>query len=90
LLSILATAERNSVEQVEAECQGLRYGDLKVRVGESVVEMLRPFQSEYSRLINEKDYLLECAKDGAQKAAEIAEKTLNKFKGAIGFVPRQG
>lgn len=90
LLRILAVAEGKSVEQVEAECQGLRYGDLKVRVGESVVEMLRPFRSEYDRLIADKAYLLKCAKEGAEKASAIAEVTLNKFKSAIGFVPRQG
>ena len=90
LLRILAVAENKSVEQVEKECSGLRYGDLKVRVGESVVEMLRPFRSEYDRLIADKAYLLKCAKDGAEKAAAIAEETLNKFRNAIGFVPRQG
>jgi tryptophanyl-tRNA synthetase len=68
----------------------LRYGDLKVRVGESVVEMLRPFRSEYDRLIADKAYLLKCAKEGAEKASEIAEKTLKRFRDAIGFVPRQG
>ncbi len=90
LLRILAAAEGKSVEQVEAECGSLRYGDLKVRVGESVVEMLRPFRTEYDRLMASEDYLLKCAKDGAERAAAIAETTLNKFKKAIGFVPRQG
>lgn len=90
LLRILAAAEGKSVEQVEAECSSLRYGDLKVRVGESVVEMLRPFRTEYDRLMASEDYLLKCAKDGAERAAAIAETTLNKFKKAIGFVPRQG
>lgn len=90
LLRILAVAENKSVEQAEQECSGLRYGDLKVRVGESVVEMLRPFRSEYDRLIADKAYLLKCAKEGAEKASEIAEKTLKRFRDAIGFVPRQG
>lgn len=90
LLRILAVAENKSVEQAEKECSGLRYGDLKVRVGESVVEMLRPFRSEYDRLVADKAYLLKCAKEGAEKASEIAEKTLKRFRNAIGFVPRQG
>ena len=64
----------------------MRYGDLKLRVAESVIEMLRPFQEEYKRLIDSKDYLLSCAKEGAQKASEMAQKTLKRFKNAIGYV----
>ena len=52
--------------------------------------MLRPFRSEYDRLIADKAYLLKCAREGAEKASEIAEKTLKRFRDAIGFVPRQG
>lgn len=86
LLGILAVVEGKTIEQTVAECSGMRYGDLKVRVGESVIETLRPFREEYERLINSKDYLIACAKEGAQKAAEIAEKTLKRFKSAIGYI----
>lgn len=88
LLRILAVTEGKSVEETVKSCEGLRYGDLKVRVGESVVEMLRPFQSEYARLIDSKDYLTVCAKEGALKASDIAEKTLARFKSAIGFAAK--
>lgn len=86
LLRILAVAENKSVEKTVEDCQGLRYGDLKVRVGEAVVEMLRPFQDEYKRLVNEKDYLLKCAKLGKEKAQAKAEKVLKRFKDAIGYI----
>lgn len=86
LLGILAVATGKTIEQTVADCQGLRYGDLKLRVADSVIEMLRPFQEEYKRLIDSKDYLMSCAKDGAQRASEIAEKTLKRFKQAIGYV----
>ena len=86
LLGILAVATGKTIEQTVADCQGLRYGDLKLRVADSVIEMLRPFQEEYKRLIDSKDYLIACAKDGAQKAGAIAEKTLKRFKQAIGYI----
>ena len=86
LLGILAVATGKTIEQTVADCQGLRYGDLKLRVADSVIEMLRPFQEEYKRLIDSKDYLMACAKDGSQRASEIAEKTLKRFKTAIGYI----
>ncbi len=86
LLGILAVSTGKTIEQTVIDCQGLRYGDLKLRVADSVIEMLRPFQEEYKRLIDSKDYLMTCAKEGAQKASEIAEKTLKRFKQAIGYV----
>ena len=86
LLGILAVAQGKTIEETLKDCEGFRYGDLKVRVGESVIEMLRPFQEEYNRLIEAKDYLTACAKDGAEKAREIAENTLKRFKKALGYI----
>ena len=86
LLRILAVAQNKSIEKTVEECDGLRYGDLKVRVGEAVVEMLRPFQEEYKKLVGEKDYLLKCAKLGKEKAEAKAEVVLKRFKDAIGYI----
>lgn len=86
LLGILAVAQGKTIEETLKDCEGFRYGDLKVRVGESVIEMLRPFQEEYNRLIEAKDYLTACAKKGAEKAREIAENTLKRFKEALGYI----
>ncbi len=86
LLGILAVAQGKTIEETLKDCEGFRYGDLKVRVGESVIEMLRPFQEEYNRLIESKDYLTACAKEGAEKAREIAENTLKRFKKALGYI----
>ncbi len=86
LLGILAVAQGKTIEETLKDCEGFRYGDLKVRVGESVIEMLRPFQEEYNRLIEAKDYLTACVKEGAEKAREIAENTLKRFKEALGYI----
>ena len=86
LLTILAVAQKKSVDEVVKEFDGLMYGHLKVRTGEAVCEMLRPMKEEYNHLIKDEAYLMQCAKEGAQRAQVIAHETLNRFKKAIGFV----
>ena len=86
LLTIMAVAQKKSVEEVVKDFDGLMYGHLKVRTGEAVCEMLRPMKEEYNRLIKDEAYLLQCAREGAQRAQVIAEETLNRFKKAIGYV----
>ena len=86
LITIMAVAQHKSVDEVVKDFDGLMYGHLKVRTGEAVCEMLRPMKEEYNRLINDEAYLLQCAREGAQRAQVIAEETLNRFKKAIGYV----
>ncbi len=86
LITIMAVAQHKSVDEVVKDFDGLMYGHLKVRTGEAVCEMLRPMKEEYNKLINDKAYLMQCARDGAQRAQVIAEETLNRFKKAIGYV----
>lgn len=86
LLSILAVANGKSIDKTVEDCQGLRYGDLKLRVSDAVVEMLRPMRANYDKLIADKAYLLQVAKQGATKASHIAEQKVRQLKQAIGFV----
>ena len=86
LLSILAVAEEKTIDEVVKDCEGLMYGHLKVRTAEAVIEMIRPFKEEFNRLIQDETYLLKEAKNGAEKASEIAQMVLKRFKTAIGYV----
>ena len=86
LLSILAVAEGKTIDEVVKDCEGLMYGHLKVRTAEAVIEMIRPFKEEFNRLIQDETYLLKEAKNGAEKASEIAQMVLKRFKTAIGYV----
>ncbi|MDY4593215.1 MAG: tryptophan--tRNA ligase [Eubacteriales bacterium] len=86
LLTILAATSGKSIEQVQQDCQGMRYGDLKLAVAGSVIEMLRPFRKRYDDLMNNKDYLLQVAREGQVRASEMASKKLAEFKKAIGYV----
>jgi tryptophanyl-tRNA synthetase len=53
-----------------------------------VIAALEPLQSEYNRLIADKQYLLDILLAGAEKANYIATKTLRKVQKKIGFAPR--
>ncbi|MFA0698891.1 tryptophan--tRNA ligase, partial [Vibrio sp. 10N.222.49.C9] len=57
-------------------------------VGEAVVAMLEPIQSEYHRIRQDMPYLNEVMKAGAEKASAKAAVTLDKVFDAVGFVKR--
>ena len=78
LMGIYSCCTGLSYEQIEKDFDGKGYGDFKSAVAEAVVEELRPFKTEFNRLINDKAYLNECAKNGAEKASRFAQRTLNK------------
>ncbi|MBQ1977158.1 MAG: tryptophan--tRNA ligase, partial [Ruminococcus sp.] len=64
------------------------YGDFKVRVGEAVVEELRPIREKYEKLIADKAYLEESYRAAAQVADRFAQRTLDKAMKKIGFIHR--
>ena len=88
LMSIYSAVTGRSFEAIEAEFDGKGYGAFKPVVGEAVVEMLRPIQEETRRLLSDKAYLESVYRAGAEKAAYVANRTLNKVYKKVGFVAR--
>ncbi len=88
LMQIYSVTTGKSFEEIEAEFAGRGYGDFKTAVGESVVETLRPIQEETARILGDKAYLQGVYRAGAEKAAKVAYKTLNKVYKKIGFIER--
>lgn len=86
LLQIYALATGKTIEQAAAEFDGKGYGEFKPAVGEAVVELLRPIREKTTDLLNNKDYLEQVYKEGAQKASYLARKTLDKVYRKVGFV----
>lgn len=78
LMGIYSCCTGRSYEEIESEFDGRGYGDFKAAVAEAVVEELRPFKTEFNRLMDDKAYLTDCAKAGAQRASYFAQKTLTK------------
>ena len=86
LLTIYANVTDTTVEKAEKEFEFMGYGEFKQRVGEAVIEKLRPIREEYNRLMLNKDYLMDIAAKGAAEASYTARKTLSKVYRKIGFV----
>ena len=86
LMQIYSACTEKSYDEIEIEFSGLGYGTLKQRVGEAVVEILRPIREEAQRLIMDKAYLESIYRIGAEKASLTANRTLRKVHEKIGFL----
>ena len=62
------------------------YGHLKLRVADAVAAMLKPVREEYNRLISDRAYLMQVAKEGAKRAAKRAKKVLRRAQNAVGLL----
>lgn len=86
LMSIYSCCTGLDYAAIEKEFEGKGYGDFKAKVAEAVIEELRPFQENYNRLMGDKQYLLDTAAQGAEKASRIANRTLMKAKKKVGLL----
>ena len=88
LIEIYSAVTDMTPEAVENEFNGKGYGVFKPAVGEAVVEALRPIREETERLLGDKGYLETLYRQGAEKAAALANRTLRKVHKKVGFAPR--
>ena len=88
LIEIYSAVTGMTPEAVENEFNGKGYGVFKPAVGEAVVETLRPIREETERLLGDKGYLETLYRQGAEKAAALANRTLRKVHKKVGFAPR--
>ncbi|MCL2773407.1 MAG: tryptophan--tRNA ligase [Oscillospiraceae bacterium] len=86
LMSIYSCATGKNFDETEKEFAGRGYGDFKLAVGEAVAEVLAPIQKRFYELMDNKDVLEKILRDGADKAAYAANKTLSKVYKKIGFL----
>jgi tryptophanyl-tRNA synthetase len=86
LMDIYSAVTGKAINEIEKEFDGKGYGDFKLAVGESVVNMLDPIRLEYERLMADKPYIESCYREGALKAEAIARKTLSKVMRKIGYI----
>ena len=86
LLNIWSVMTGKSVTEGEKEFEGSSYEKFKRAVGEAVTEHLRPIREKYSEYISDKGELERIMREGAEKAAHIARRTLSKVYRKVGFV----
>jgi len=88
LMTIYGVATGLSYAQIEERFAGKGYGAFKEACGEATVELLRPFRERTEELLKNRDYLDQISRDGAGKAAALAERTLGKVYKRLGFPSR--
>ena len=88
LMQIYSVCTGRDFAAIETEFAGHGYGDFKAAVGEAVVELLRPIREETDRLLADKAGLQAIYRDGAERAARVANRTLGKVYKKIGFIDR--
>lgn len=88
LIDIYRAATGKTVEETEKEFDGKGYGDFKLAVGESVVDILRPLQQRVAEFSKDKAYIDGIIKNNADRANYTAVKTLRKVQKKVGFPER--
>ncbi len=88
LLTLFNAATGRSISDIETEYQGRGYADFKSAVADAVIAVLDPIRQKYNTLIEDKSYLKQILKDGAEAAQKRAYKTLAKVYKKSGLLER--
>lgn len=75
-------------EELRAEYQtnGIRYGDLKEEISQSIYSELKPIQEKRIELEHNPDYVNKVIKQGSEKAKAVASQTLSEVRGKMGLL----
>lgn len=85
LLTIYASLQDIDIKEAAKLFKDSQYGAFKTAVADAVVAALEPLQARYNAIINSEE-LDNVLQQGAQKAMQIATKTLVKVKKAVGLL----
>jgi tryptophanyl-tRNA synthetase len=69
---------------------GRGYGDLKADLADVVVEFVTPFRDRSLELLDDKTALDGILHSGAERASQVAQRTLADVYERVGFVPVGG
>jgi tryptophanyl-tRNA synthetase len=84
LMTIAHVATGKPVEAIEAELEGGGYGTLKKLTVEAVNQMLAPLQARYREYMDDPASLDAVLARGAERASEVAARTLKRAQEALG------
>ena len=86
LLTIYSVIKNISITEAEKHFTGKGYGDLKMETAQAVVDVLKPVRKKLMELKQNKKYLEEVMRAGAEKARQIAKRKLEKVYKKVGLV----
>ncbi len=90
LLGIQAAVTGAGVDALVAGYAGRGYGDLKKDTAEAVVEFVGPIKARVDELMSDPTELETVLARGAERAAEVAGKTVQRVYDRLGFLPQRG
>jgi tryptophanyl-tRNA synthetase len=85
LLNIYQAVTGYDRQQILDDVQDLKWGQFKPLLADAVVAHVEPIQRRYGEVMADPRYLQQVLKNGAEKADEVAEKTLLRVKEGMGF-----
>ena len=85
LIAIYAALSDQTREQVTAQFAGQGFGAFKPALADLAVEALAPVTAEMRRLMDDPAEIDRVLKDGAERAAEIADPVVAEVKKIVGF-----
>jgi tryptophanyl-tRNA synthetase len=86
LLRIYAALTGDSVDALVEKYAGRGYGDFKGDLADVVVELVTPFRARTMELLDDPAQLDDILRRGAERANEVAERTLEDVYERVGFV----
>nr|XP_009787102.1 PREDICTED: tryptophan--tRNA ligase, mitochondrial isoform X1 [Nicotiana sylvestris] len=88
LLSIYQLVTGKTKQEVAEECRDMNWGTFKLVLTDALVDHLHPIQVRYEEIVSDASYLDGVLAEGARKAADVADVTVNNVYQAMGFLRR--
>lgn len=84
LLTIFSAVTDQSIADLAAKYADSGYADFKADLGEAVVALLEPIQTRQRELLSSEE-LHQILDEGAEKARQVANKTLQRMRNGVGL-----
>lgn len=85
LLTMYSVVSGKTIPELEQQYVGTGYGDFKAELAEAIVEWITPIQEKMEFYLNDAAQLDRVLDDGAERAQEIASKTLKEVYDVVGL-----
>lgn len=87
LINIMGAVTGMGHEEIEKKYEGKGYAEFKNDTAEALIGELKPIQDKVNAFLQDKKYLEDIYKKGAEKAYYVSSKVLKKMQKKIGFIP---
>jgi tryptophanyl-tRNA synthetase len=89
LLTIQSALTGKPLAEIVASYTGKQYGHLKLETAEIITSKIAPVRDRASQLMKDRGELDRILADGAQKARERAQKTVDEVYKRVGFIAKR-